>query len=157
MLDAKEKALIILTKEIMKLGNRRMAYELPLFGVDLTISHKTVERLYSDPIVIMILNNLFIDTLKRKEVWKSEAVGDGTGYSLTETKHYRSIREKIGESVKKGQFVYSFALMDFSTRMYIGYAVSMKSEKDAYLKALEIIANVRIDLKSVRLDRYHSG
>ena len=41
--------------------------------------------------------------------------------------------------------------------MYIGYAVSMKSEKDAYLKALEIIANVRIDLKSVRLDRYHSG
>ena len=29
LLDAKEKAFIILVKEIMKLSNRRMAYELP--------------------------------------------------------------------------------------------------------------------------------
>ena len=157
LLDAREKAFIILTKEIMKLINRRMAYELPLFGITREISYKTVERLYSDPLVIMILNNLFIETLKRKDISKCDAVGDGTGYSLTVTKHYRSMKEKQGESVKKGQFVYSFALMDLNTRIYIGYAVSMKSEKDAYSKALGMIQRLRIDLDSIRLDRYYSG
>ena len=157
LLDAKEKAFIILVKEIMKLSNRRMAYELPLFGIDMPISYKTVERLYSDPLVIMILNNIFIETLRKKEIGKCDAVGDGTGYSLTVTKHYRSMREKHGESVKKGQFVYSFALMDLSTRMYIGYAVSLRSEKDAYRKAIEMISKLRIDLASIRLDRYYSG
>ena len=53
--------------------------------------------------------------------------------------------------------MYSFALMDLSTRMYIGYAVSMKSEKDAYMKAIEMIARMSIDLESIRLDRYYSG
>ena len=157
LLDAKEKAFILLTKEIMKLSNRRMAYELPLFGIDRIISYKTVERLYSDPLVVMILNNLFIETLRKKEIGRCDVTGDGTGYSLTVTKHYRSMREKHGESVKKGQFVYSFALMDLSTRMYIGYAVSLRSEKDAYMKALDMIAGLMIDLESVRLDRYYSG
>ena len=118
--EYRKKVFIILTKEIMKLSNRRMVYELPLFGIDLPISYKTVERLYSDPLVIMMLNNLFVETLRKKDVGKCDAVGDGTGYSLTVAKHYRSIREKIGESVKKGPFVYSFALMDLNTRMYIG-------------------------------------
>ena len=157
LLNAKEKAFILLTKEIMKLSNRRMAYELPLFGIDRIISYKTVERLYSDPLVIMILNNIFIETLRKREMGKCDAVGDGTGYSLTVTKHYRSMREKHGESVKKGQFVYSFALMDLNTRMYIGYAVSLRSEKDAYMKAIKMISKLRIDLASIRLDRYYSG
>jgi transposase len=47
--------------------------------------------------------------------------------------------------------------MDLSTRMYIGYAVSMKSEKDGYMKALAMITSLRIDLESVRLDSYYSG
>ena len=157
LLNAREKAFILLTKEIMKLSNRRMAYELPLFGIDRIISYKTVERLYSDPLVIMILNNLFIETLRKKEIGKCDAAGYGTGYSLTVTKHYRSMREKHGESVKKGQFVYSFALMDLNTGMYIGYAVSLRSERDAYMKALDMIAGLRIDLESIRLDRYYSG
>ena len=84
-------------------------------------------------------------------------MGDGRGYSLTVTKHYRSLREKIGESVKKGQFVYSFALMDLSIRMYIGYAVSLRSEKDEYMKALDMISKLSIDMDSIRLDRYYSG
>jgi transposase len=102
LLNAKEKTFILLTNEIMKLSNRRMAYELPLFGIDITISYKTDERLYSDPLVIMILNNLFIEALRRKDIYACYAVGDGTGYSLTVTKHYRSMREKHGETVKKG-------------------------------------------------------
>ena len=157
LLNAKEKAFNILVKEIMKLRNRRMAYELPLFGIYRIISYKTVERLYSDSLVVMIMNNLFIETLRKKEIGKCDVTGDGTGYSLTVTKHCRSLREKIGEKVKKGQFVYSFALMDLSTRMYIGYAVSLRSQKDAYMKAIEMIAGLRIDLESVRLDRLYSG
>ena len=67
------------------------------------------------------------------------------------------MREKNGEFVKEGKFVYSFALMDLETRMYVGYAVSVKSERDAYHKALEMIGKMRIDLKSIRLDKYYSG
>ena len=134
-----------------------MAYYLPLFGIERTISYKTVERLYSDPLVIMILNNLFVATLRKKGIGRCVAIGDGTGYSLTVTKHYRSMREKQRESVKRGQFVYSLALMELNTRMYMGYAVSMKSEKNAYMKVLDMISRLRIDLESTRLDRYNSG
>ena len=79
LLNAREKAFIILIKEIMRLSNRRMTYELPLFGIDMAISYKTVERLYSDPLVVMILNNIFTETFRRKEMGKCGAVGDGTG------------------------------------------------------------------------------
>ena len=159
-MNAREKPFIIHIKEIMRLSNHRMAYELPLFGIDMAISYKTVERMYSDPLVVMILNNLFIETLRRRDIHTCDTVGDGTGYSLTVAKHYRSMREKHVESVKKGGFVYSLALMDLSTGMYVGYAVYLKSEKaekDAYMKALDMIAGLMIDLESVRLDRYYSG
>ena len=46
--------------------------------------------------------------------------------------------------------------MDLSSRMYVGYAVSIKSEKDAYHKALDMISDMKIDLRSVRLDKYYS-
>lgn len=157
LLDAREKAFIILVKEIFRLSNRKAAYLLPLLGIEKDISYKTVERLYSDPLVIMILNNLFASTIKRKGIVSVDTCGDGTGYSLTVTKHYRSIREKDGESVKEGKFVYSFALMDLQSRMYVGYAVSVKSEMDAFHKALEMIGSMRLDLKSIRLDKYYSG
>ena len=58
LLNAKEKAFILLTKEIMKLSNRRMAYGLPLFGIDRIISYKTVERLY-----VILANDIPILTL----------------------------------------------------------------------------------------------
>ena len=157
LLEAKEKVFIILVKEIFRLSNRKTAYLLPLLGVEKDISYKTVERLYSDPLVLMILNNLFISSVMRKGISSADTSGDGTGYSLTVTKHYRSMREKDGEFVKEGKFVYSFALMDLATRMYVGYAVSVKSERDAYHKALEMIGKMRIDLKSIRLDKYYSG
>ena len=41
--------------------------------------------------------------------------------------------------------------------MYIDSAVSMKSEKDAYMKALVMITRLKIDLESIKLDRYYSG
>ena len=157
LLEAREKVFVMLVKEIFRLSNRKAAYLLPLLGISKDISYKTVERLYSDPLVLMILKNLFMNSLERKSVTSVDASGDGTGYSLTVTKHYRSLREKDGEFVKEGKFVYSFALMDLATRMYVGYAVSVKSERDAYHKALEMIGKMRIDLKSIRLDKYYSG
>jgi transposase len=157
LLEAREKVFVILVKEIFRLSNRKAAYLLPLLGISKDISYKAVERLYSDPLVLMILNNLFMNSLRRKGVASVDASGDGVGYSLTVTKHYRSVRERNGEMVKEGKFVYSFALMDLSTRMYVGYAVSVRSEMDAYRKALEMIGKMRIDLKSVRLDKYYSG
>ena len=157
LLDAREKVFVFLVKEIFRLSNRKAAYLLPLLGISKDISYKTVERLYSDPLVLMILNNLFISSIRRKGISSADTSGDGTGYSLTVTKHYRSLRERNGELVKEGKFVYSFALMDLGTRMYVGYAVSVRSERDAYHKALEMIGKMRIDLKSIRLDKYYSG
>jgi len=105
----------------------------------------------------MILSNLFVASVKRKGIDTAETSGDGRGYSLTVTKHYRSLREKNGEIVKGVRFVYSFALMDLITRMHVGYPVSVKSERDTYYRALYMIRKINIDLKSVRLDKYHSG
>ena len=104
LLNAREKVFIIFVKEIFRLSNRKAAYLLPLLGITEEISYKTVERLYSDPLVIMILNNLFVASVKRKGrkgIDTAETSGDGTGYSLTVTKHYRSLREKNGEIVKE--------------------------------------------------------
>jgi len=78
-----------------------------------------MERLYSDPLVMMILSNLLVASVKRKGIDTAETSGDGTGYSLTVTKHYCSIRERGGDSIKEGSFIYSFALMYPSTRMYL--------------------------------------
>ncbi|MCL5665416.1 MAG: hypothetical protein M1315_01085 [Candidatus Thermoplasmatota archaeon] len=71
----------------------------------------------------MILNNLFVATLRKKGIVKYVATGVGTGYSFTVSKHNRSMKEKQEETVKRKQFVYSFALMELNARMYIGHEV----------------------------------
>ena len=91
-LNGRGRVFILLKTEIMKLINRRIAYELLLFVIDRMISYKTVKRPYSGPLVIMILNNLFFDTLSKKGIRKCLETGDRTGHSLTVTKHYRSMR-----------------------------------------------------------------
>jgi len=80
-----------------------MANLLPLFSLfdDVDISYKTIERAYSDPLVKMIIHNMFVILVKRKGIKQADLAGDGTGYSLTITKHYRSVREKAGEAVKR--------------------------------------------------------
>ncbi len=105
----------------------------------------------------MILKNLFISSLKRKNVASLEASEDCTRYSLIVTKHYRSLRERNGETVKEGKFVYSLALMDLTIMMYVGYAVSLKSKMDVYRKAHEIIGKTYINFNGVSLDKYYSG
>jgi len=61
LLNAREKVFILLVKEIFSLSNRKATYLLLPTGVEKGISYKTAERLYFDPPVIMISNNLFLN------------------------------------------------------------------------------------------------
>ena len=60
LLNAKEKVFVILVMELFRPSNRKAPHLFPLLGVGKDISYKTVERFYLAPLVIMILNNLFI-------------------------------------------------------------------------------------------------
>ena len=131
-----------------------------LVGIDL--SYKSVERLYSDDKVILALHNLFILTLQKRGINKIDTCGDATGYSLTITKHYSSYAQKLKdksksqEDLKKKSFVYKFALMDLSTKMYVCYGSSLKSEKEAFGKAIQMLSKIDVEINSIRLDRYYS-
>jgi len=160
-----QKVLLILIKKIFQLSNRKMANLLAFFsmltGID--TSYKTVERSYSDPLVKMTIHNMFIILSKRKGIENPDLSGDGTGYSLTITKHYRNEREKELKNPKnkkvpkknRKSFAYSFSLMDLDTKMYVGCGVSMKSEKEAYKEAVRM-SNSIVSANSVRLDKYFS-
>ena len=127
-----------------------------LSGID--VSYKTVERLYSDDEVIMAIHNLHALILKRKKVTNSDATGDGTGYSLTVKKNYEShaqhLKDKAKENPdhgkdareskghKKRLFAYSFAIMDLQSRLYIAFGSSMKSEREAYYRAMDLLSTL---------------
>jgi transposase len=66
----------------------------PLFGFEL--SHKTIERLYSDEEVKLALHNLFV-LLLRDEPPSGNLAGDGTSYSFSVSRHYRSDPGKKGK------------------------------------------------------------
>jgi transposase len=148
-----------------------MSAMLTLFSLlsDVDVSYKTIERLYSDEEVALVLHNLHMLILQEKGVKESDTTGDGTGYTLTIKKHYASEVEKHKDKAKdstkltgackqkKKLFVYSFALMDFKTRMYIAYGTSFKSEREAYNRAIFMAQGTGIKLKSIRLDRYYSA
>ena len=165
-----QKAMILLLKTIFHLSNRKMANLLFFFTMltRIDITYKTVERSYSDPLVQMIIHNMFMILVKRKKIADVDLSGDGTGYSLTITKHYRNEREKQlkkknkntskkKKTKKKKAFVYSVALMDLDTRMYVGYGTSMKSEKEAFDEAYKMMVEIGVSVKSVRLDKYYSN
>jgi transposase len=176
---AKQKVLILSAKDLAQFSNRKMANLLPLFSLfdDVDISYKTVERAYSDPIVRLIIHNMFIILVKRKGITHADLTGDGTGYSLTITKHYRSVREKAGEATKSNEpnlaadavaepqtkqdkkklFTYAFALMDLESHLYVGYGASLRSERAAFEAALDVMHECGVEAKSVRLDQYYAG
>jgi len=121
----------------------------PLF--DTAVSYKTVERLYSDEEVMLVLHNLFILLLKDEGV-SGDMTGDGTGYSVTVTKHYRSDPQKKGRDYK-----YVFRLMDLKTGMYVGNGYSTISEMRAFHQALEMAKDIGIPINTLRLDKYYSS
>jgi transposase len=170
-LSLKQRVVLLLIKGLIGKSNREMAEMLVLFsmlcGID--VSYKTVERLYSDEEVALVLHNLHALILREKGIESSDASGDGTGYTLTIKKHYATEAQNLKDKAKgsdkvdtaskgkKRMFVYSFALMDFPTRMYIAYGTSFRSERDAYNRAMLMAKEMGIPLRSFRLDRYYSA
>ena len=174
-LDQRVKLLLI--KQLVGESNRMFANMLDIFsmvsGID--VSYKTVERLYSDEDVIPAIHNLHILILKKNNVSGSRSTGDGTGYSLTVKKNYESYaqklkdrakenpvnreegRNKVSKIHKKKLFAYSFAIMDLDTRMYVAFGSSMKSERGAYDRAMNLLSSTGIEMDSIRLDRYYSS
>jgi len=152
-LDPDEKTLIFLMARMERKSNRGMSDLLalmgPVFGVD--VSYKTVERLYSDQEVKLVLHNLFVLLLQEEGV-SGHTAGDGTGYSLTVERHYRSDPEKSGKDYR-----YAFRLLDLETNMYLAYGYSAKSEKGAFDQANRFLQEEDIPIESVRLDRYYSS
>ncbi len=186
-LSLEQKVKLLLIKQLVGESNRMYANMLDVFsmvsGID--VSYKTIERLYSDEEVMMALHNLHVLLLKKKGVERSDASGDGTGYSLTISKHYESVVGELRERAKEEQqqqqqqqgggdskatattgvkqqhtkraFAYVFRLMDLSTRMYIAYGSSLRSEREAYDRAMRMLSSIDVTLSSVRLDRYYSA
>lgn len=139
-----------------------MASMLGLFsllsGID--VGYKTVERLYSNHDVEMAIHNLHILILKGKGVKNIDACGDGTGYSLTIKKHYASEtqlrKDKAKEYSGTKAFVYSFKLLNLESKMYVAFGMSLKSEKEAFDRAMERLKHIDVNIESVRLDKYYS-
>jgi len=168
LLTVEQRTLAILMKHIIGKSNRNMAAMFVVFSLlsDIDVSYKTVERFYSDPEVIAVLHNLHVLLLKKRGVKEINGSGDGTGYSLTVKVHYASEAQKLKEKLKnvltqsehkKALFVYSFALIDIKTRMYVGFGTSFRSEKEAYHFAVEMATAAGIKINSIRLDRYFSS
>ncbi len=166
-LTVEQRVLALLIKHIIGKSNRNMATMFTIFSLlsNIDVSYKTVERLYSDPEVIMVLYNLHILLLKKKGVKNVDGSGDGTGYGLNIKMHYASAAQKLKDKIKTGEgqehkkliFIYSFALLDLRTRMYVGTGTSFRSEKEAYASAIAMAKDAGINVTSLRLDRYFSN
>jgi len=159
-LTLKQKTSLLLLKRLFERSNREMSIMLVLFSLlsEIDVSYKTVERLYSDDHVLMVLHNMHTLILKKKGVKDPDTSGDGTGYSLSIKTHYASAAQKLKDKVKKkskkSQFIYSFKLLDLDSRMYVASGISFKSEQEAFLNAIEMARETGVN--SIRLDRYYS-
>lgn len=160
-LTLEEKVKILLIQRLVCKSNREMCFLLMLFSslTKINISYKTVERLYDDESVFLVLQNMHNIILAENKISSSDCCGDGTGYVLSVKEHYNSIISKIKnkKSTKKKKILFSFTLMDIKKRTYLAFGTSFKSEKDAFNKAKKMLDQLNISLKSVRLDRYYSG
>ena len=111
-IDLEKRVMLFLFARLMNRSNRDVEELLeffePLFGFK--VSYKTIERLYSDEEVKLSLHNLFILLLKDKGI-SGEFAGDGTGYSLTVTKHYRT-HYRTNPKKKGKEFRYVFRIID---------------------------------------------
>jgi len=158
-----QKLRLLLISQLAGKSNRMMAYMTKLFAVITGIdrSYKTVERLYSDNEVEIALLNLWRLMLEKNNVKIIDCCGDATGYGLFISKHYCSIVQKLKDKAKESEntkkcFIYKFALMDLSTKMYVAVGTSLISEKRAFDKAMQMLKETGVKIKSIRLDRYYS-
>jgi len=152
-IDVRKRTMLFLFTRLMNKSNRDMEDLLmlfePLFGVK--VSYKSIERLYSDPEVKTVLHNLFI-LLLRDEGVSGDFSGDGTGYSLSVTRHYRSDVSKKGHG-----YLYVFRIIDIDTGFYVAVGYSNFSEMEAFHKAMTMLAELGITVDSMALDKYYSS
>lgn len=129
-----------------------------LLNGDEAFSYKTIERAYSDPIVAMILHNLFV--MSAGEPRNVDSSADGTGISLFISKHYRKDREQDlkeeKDSSKRKEYLYSVAILDIDTNLYVGYAAGFQSEKQLFMEALAMARKAGFEFDSMRLDKYYA-
>ncbi len=104
-LTLKQKTLLLLLKHLIDKSNREMSNMLVAFSLlaEVDVSYKTVERLYNDEEVILVLHNMHMLLLEKKGVKNSDCSGDGTGYSLTIKKHYASEAQKLKDKIKSSK------------------------------------------------------
>jgi transposase len=121
-------------------------------------SYKTIERAYSDPIVAMILHNLFV--LSAGEPRHVDSSADGTGIALFISKHYRKDREhdlkNEKETSDRKEYLMTVAILDLDTNQYVGYAAGFKSEKKLFEDALALAKKMGFEFDSMRLDKYYA-
>ena len=156
---------IILTKlhliqRLFDLTNRQMESftDILIFTNTEVFSYKTIERAFDDPVVRMIIHNLFV--LSAGEPREIDSSADGTGISLTISKHYKTDRLKDlkneSETSKRKEYLFSVMIIDLDTNLYIGYAVGFKSEKQLFIEAKKMLFDNGFFIKSIRLDKYYS-
>jgi len=152
-LDLEERTMLFLFARMMNKSNRDVEDLLvmfgPLFGIN--ANYKYIERLYSDEQVKTVLHNLFILLLQDEGV-SGDLSGDGTGYSLTVTKHYRTSPQKKGKG-----YIYAFRIIDVDTGLYVAYGYSKKSEMDAFNKSMDMLKALDIPIDTMSLDKYFSS
>jgi len=152
-IDVRKRTLLFLFARLMNKSNRNMEDLLvffePLFGIK--VSYKSIERLYSDPEVKTVLHNLFI-LLLRDEGVSGDLSGDGTGYSLSVTRHYRTDVSKKGRG-----YLYVFRIIDIDTGLYVAVGYSNRSEMEAFHKAMTMLRESGIPVDSMSLDKYYSS
>lgn len=151
-LDLETRTLLFLFSRMLEKSNRFMedivVFFQPLFGFQ--VSYKTIERLYSDEEVKLVLWNLH--SILIEESQPENLSGDGTGYSISIKNHYRSDPKK-----KAKKFRYVFRIIDLDSGMYIAYGYSHKSEMDAFKKAMKMLLMLNVIPNSIRLDKYYSS
>lgn len=152
-IDLEQRVMLFLFARMMNKSNRDVEDLLVMFGPLFYVqaNYKYIERLYSDEQVRMVLHNLFI-LLLRDEGISGDLSGDGTGYSLTVTKHYRTSPKKKGK-----QYLYSFRIIDVDTGLYVSYGYSKTSEMDAFNKSMEMLKTIGVPIDSMSLDKYFSS
>jgi transposase len=46
--------------------------------------------------------------------------------------------------------------MDLKSKLYLAFGMSLKSEKEAFDKSMEMLKHIGVKIDSVRLDKYYS-
>ena len=103
VLTLEQRVQLLLIKILNGQSNRRMAGMLETFSLlsGLDVNYKTIERLYSDPDVAIALENLHVLMLQRRGVRRVDVSGDGTGFTLSITRHYATIATREKEKAKE--------------------------------------------------------